>query len=309
MAIQDSRIEEQAQTKVEASEKFPISLTGMALFNVVSQLAAGRRRRISHSGSADLRPRDRGRYLAADRDWPRITTARRRFSAERFTARSIWTSSPAASTSTLPFACAREAINLDWKTRSIMVGIDKPIFNPREPSSLAQVGISPLTGAGNLWLWIPQARVEQDFAFNGSTGLRARTGVVETHEASPYNTSATSVTVAAARPGIEGRYEFYHKFDEDRRIEIATGFHASTTHAGGFSIPSRVLSFDWLFKPDKRVELTGVFFTGQNVANLGTGAINDGYAIYRRDAFAIAAPRRMVAVYSSYNSPPGLTSL
>ena len=57
------------------------------------------------------------------------------------------------------------SINLDWKTTKLMVGIDKPIFNPREPSSLAQVGISPLTGAGNLWLWMPQARVEQDFAF------------------------------------------------------------------------------------------------------------------------------------------------
>ncbi len=33
LAIQESRIEEQAQTKVEASQKFPIKITGMALFN------------------------------------------------------------------------------------------------------------------------------------------------------------------------------------------------------------------------------------------------------------------------------------
>src|SRR5207244_3405833 len=31
--IQGQRIDEQAQTKVEASQKFPIRLTGMALFN------------------------------------------------------------------------------------------------------------------------------------------------------------------------------------------------------------------------------------------------------------------------------------
>jgi hypothetical protein len=170
-----------------------------------------------------------------------------------------------------------------------MVGIDKPIFNPREPASLAQVGLSPLTGAGNLWLWLPQARVEQDFAFNASTGVRAVTGVVETHEAPPYNNPPAPVAVTSARPGIEGRYEFYHKFDDDRRIEIATGFHASTTHAGGFSTPSEVLSFDWLLKPDKRVELTGVFFTGRNVANLGTGAINEGYAVFNNGALAVTA--------------------
>jgi hypothetical protein len=33
------------------------------------------------------------------------------------------------------------SIELSWKTRSITAGLEKPIFNPREPSSLAQVGI------------------------------------------------------------------------------------------------------------------------------------------------------------------------
>ena len=32
-AVQESRVEEQAQTKVESSQRFPIRLTGMALFN------------------------------------------------------------------------------------------------------------------------------------------------------------------------------------------------------------------------------------------------------------------------------------
>ncbi len=182
------------------------------------------------------------------------------------------------------------SIDLDWKTTKLMVGIDKPIFNPRDPSSLAQVGISPLTGAGNLWLWMPQARVEQDFAFTNMTGLRARIGVVATHETTPYDQPATStIAVAPVRPGAEGRVEFYHQFDSDRRLEIAGGFHESTTHAGGFSIPSQVYSGDWFFNPFKPVEWTGFMFTGQNVSNLGTGAINEGYAVYGRRAFAITA--------------------
>jgi hypothetical protein len=182
------------------------------------------------------------------------------------------------------------SISLDWKTTKVMVGIDKPIFNPRDPSSLAQVGISPLTGAGNLWLWLPQARVEQDFAFTNLTGLRARAGIVQTHETPPYEQSSTSpVTVAASRPGAEGRVEFYHHFDADRRLEVAGGFHESTTHAGGFSIPSRVYSADWFFNPFKPVEWTGFMFTGENVSNLGAGAINQGYAVYRHYASAITA--------------------
>jgi hypothetical protein len=287
LAIQDSRIEEQSQTKVEASQKFPISLTGMVLFNTYLNSRQGGGNEYPTAAALTPSPEAAGATLrqtviGLEYHGPQTFlggTVHGSVYFDFFTGGVNFNSTLRLRTG---------SINLDWKTRNVMVGIDKAIFNPREPSSLAQVGVSPLTGAGNLWLWMPQARVEQDFAFNGSTGLRARMGVVETHETSPYNNNPYGpVAVSSGRPGIEGRYEFYHKFDEDRRIEIATGFHASTTHAGGFSIPSQVLSFDWLFKPDKRVDLTGVFFTGQNVANLGTGAINDGYAITRYSARAI----------------------
>lgn len=176
------------------------------------------------------------------------------------------------------------SMQIDWKTRSVMAGLEKPIFNPREPSSLAQVGISPLTGAGNLWLWLPQVRVEQDFSWGAASGLRARMGVVQTREVGPYPGSESAGNVEAARPGWEGRFEFFHNLDDQRRFEIAPGFHASTTHAGGFSVPSNLFSLDWFFNPWSRWEFTGVFYAGQNVAHLGTGAIRQGYAIYSRQA-------------------------
>ena len=34
-------------------------------------------------------------------------------------------------------------MQIDWKTRNVMVGLEKPIFNPREPSSLAHGRASP----------------------------------------------------------------------------------------------------------------------------------------------------------------------
>ena len=57
------------------------------------------------------------------------------------------------------------AINLDWTNTTLTVGQDKPIISPRDPDSYAQVGVSPLTGAGNLWLWQPQIRLEQRYSF------------------------------------------------------------------------------------------------------------------------------------------------
>src|SRR5207244_5289674 len=105
-------------------------------------------------------------------------------------------------------------VGIDWKTRSVATGLEKPIFNPREPSSLAQVGISPLTGAGNLWLWIPQVRFEQDLRFTSRSGVRAQIGAVQTREIGPYE---SNITPEAVRPGVEGRFNFHHTIDDVRR--------------------------------------------------------------------------------------------
>ena len=66
------------------------------------------------------------------------------------------------------------SVDFAWKDKTFTVAQDKPILAPREPDSLAQVGVSPLTGAGNLWLWSPQARLEQRFHFGETAGLRAQ---------------------------------------------------------------------------------------------------------------------------------------
>ena len=289
VTIQEHRLEEQAQTKVEASEKFPIRITGMALFNAYLNSRYGGGAEYPTAAAFSPSPQAAGAtvrqtIIGLDYHGPQTFlggTVHGALAMDFFTGGVTFNST---------FRLRTGSIELDWKTTKVMVGIDKPIFNPRDPSSLAQVGISPLTGAGNLWLWEPQARVQQDFAFTNSTGLRARVGVVETHETAPYDSSTvTPVAVTPNRPGAEGRVEFYHRLDDDRRFEAAGGFHVSTTHAGGFSIPSQVFSADWFFNPIKRVEWTGVFFTGQNVSNLGTGVINQGYALYRRSAIAITA--------------------
>jgi hypothetical protein len=181
------------------------------------------------------------------------------------------------------FRVRTATIQMDWKTRSIAAGLEKPIFNPREPSSLAQVGISPLTGAGNLWLWIPQVRFEQEVKFKPNTGFRAQIGAVQTRELGAYS---GSIPAESVRPGVEGRFNFFHRLDEDRRLEMAIGFHRSTTHAGGRSLPSELVSLDWFFNPWKRLEFNGVFYSGSNVAHLGSGT-RQGFGSYGNYLFGI----------------------
>src|SRR5262249_40096675 len=130
---------------------------------------------------------------------------------------------------------------------------------------------SPLTGAGNLWLWLPQARVAHNVSFTRMTGLRAELGLAQTREVGPYAGSTLNGTLEAARPGYQGRFEVYHNMDDTRRFEFASGFHASTTHFAGLSAQSRVFALDWFANPWKRLEFSGAFYDGENVAPLGAG--------------------------------------
>jgi hypothetical protein len=165
------------------------------------------------------------------------------------------------------FARLRTArVDVDWRKTSFMAGFEKPLISLRDPDSLAQVGVSPLTGAGNLWLWQPQVRVEQRFSVRENAGVRTQFSLYQTAEA---GTGLTTDTLAPSRPGYEGRVEFWGG-GESRRIEIAPGFHLSSTRALGVSIPSRIVSIDWLIRPLARLDLTGTFFSGENVAVLGS---------------------------------------
>ena len=161
------------------------------------------------------------------------------------------------------------SVDAAWKNTTLSFALDKPIIAPREPDSLAQVGVSPLTSAGNLWLWQPQVRLEQRFALGDSAGVRAQVGVYQTSEGGTGLATEYGDTLAKSRPGYEGRFEFWAQQGDNRRIEIAPGFHASTTRVLGQDAASRIFSIDWLIRPAARVDITGQFFQGQNTGVLG----------------------------------------
>ena len=124
-------------------------------------------------------------------------------------------------------------IAVDWKNQSLIVGQDKPIISPRDPSSLAQVAFSPLTSAGNPWLWQPQARFEQRFAWGDDMGLRAQAGVYETSEPAASAGPEYAATLSPARPALQGRFMFWKNLWNGARVEIAPGFHIQRIPCGG----------------------------------------------------------------------------
>jgi hypothetical protein len=196
-------------------------------------------------------------------------------------------------------------VELDWGSTSLLVGQDKPIISPREPNSLSHVGVSPLTNAGNPWLWQPQARVEQRFQIGAQTDVRAQVGIFQTVEGGGAQVPEPfASTVESSRPGFEARVAFHHGFGDGGHIEFAPAMHASTTHVAATSVPSRLYTLDWSLAPNDRFAFTGMYYRGYNTSPLGT----------IRQGFTVLGPRLAFAVHSqggwaqfSYVATPRLT--
>ncbi|MGH7646311.1 MAG: hypothetical protein ACREMR_12090, partial [Gemmatimonadales bacterium] len=65
---------------------------------------------------------------------------------------------PPAGGRTFPVTRLRRAVGtLSWPHAQLLIGQESPLVASREPRSLASIGFPDFAGAGNLWLWIPQA--------------------------------------------------------------------------------------------------------------------------------------------------------
>jgi hypothetical protein len=268
VAVQEHRIEELDQSKVGAEHRLPVELTGMFLFNgfMNGRYSGGNSNPVVASSVAG--PSTNG------------ATLEQSIIGFRFNGPEILGGAKTQGTLLLDlYAGTGTALNqlvrlrvatldLAWKNTTLTVGQDKPILAPRDPDSLAQVGVSPLTAAGNLWLWSPQIRVEQRFALGERSGFKARAGVYQTNEDWNQTPAVYAHSLPPARPGWEGRLEWWGESD-GRRFEIAPGFHASDSHVGGFSIPSRIFTVDWLLRPWQSVDFTGEYFQGENTGVIG----------------------------------------
>ena len=281
VAVAEHRIDDLAQSKVEASQRLPITLTGMVLFNAYAngKNSAGQQYPVTAARSPGMAGEG--------------ATLRQSLIGMKFQGPEIFGGGRLSGTIFLDLFANGDIPHLrtatmeaDWKTRNLMIGQDKPIIAPREPTSLARVGLSPLTGAGNLWFWDPQIRFEQQFALGESSGVRAQVGVFQTSEPTSSVPATLANTLSQQRPGLEGRVEVWHDFGAGRKIEIAPGFHTSRTHVAGTSVPSDLFSLDWMIRPFSKLEFTGAFFQGTNAAGLGG----------LRQGFTVFSPTRVVAI-------------
>ncbi len=280
--IAERRIDEQASTKVEAANKFPVTLTGMALFQTFYNTKGANG--LDLPTQAALTP---GRATGG------LSVRQSQIGLRFHGPQTLWGGKVSGSMimdffdgntegATPPFRVRTADFTIDWATRSFTAGLMKPLISPHEPSSFAYMGISPLTSSGNLWRWQPQMRFEQRAGI-----LKGQIAFMQTNEDS---TGAPAALInSRRRPGLEFRGAAGKTYSDGRAFEFGVSGHTSESRIGGQSLPSRIFAMDWLASPVSRVTLTGNFFHGENVHHLGA----------LRQSFRIAANGAINTVHST----------
>jgi len=282
--IAERRLAELDQTKVSSEHRLPLTFTGMLLFNTFwngkDAVGADNPTVLPPIGElASAGATFRQSVIGIKLDGPRLIGGGKVTGA-------AYMDFFGGGTGLNQTARLRVAtLDATWKNTTLALAFDKPILSPREPDSLAQVGVSPLTAAGNLWLWQPQARVEHRISLNENAGLRAQFGLYQTSEGGT-GLASEYPDLARARPGYQGRFEFW-KQSGSRRIEVAPAFHASSTRVLGQSVPSRIFAIDWLIRPASRVDFTGTLFHGENTGVIG--GLRQGVTVSHGNARAVQA--------------------
>ncbi len=98
-----------------------------------------------------------------------------------------------------------------------------------------------------------------------------------TNDPNAYMSTSSNGSIEDSNPAAEARVELWRRWSETGRLEIAGGFHFNENHVSRFSLPTNIYSLDWFFRPVAKVEFSGTYYHGRNVAVLG--ALRQGFEV------------------------------
>ena len=185
---------------------------------------------------------------------------------------------------TFPLLRIRRAwAQMAWNRVTLMAGQEAPPIVELNPSSLASLGLSALSGSGNLWLWIPQLRLTGDLT-EGPTRLSlegtvlAPTGYVAQ---GPFLTQPDRAE-QSKRPYLQSRVRL--RWGQGAAAgEVSVGGHLGWLATAGDSLLDSKAAAVLLQLPlGRKVEIRGEAYAGEGIAGLGGGGIGQNFGVNGR---------------------------
>ena len=283
--VLQSQVKTLDQTKVGTESRYPLRLTGMILFNsfvvdgavdnpILPLIALPRTSQWEHhSLGASLEQTQLGLDATGPRLWNARTSAD--VSVDFFNS-SYMIPPPTA----MNLRLRTIDVNLDWKSRQVSAGLQTPLITPLSPTSFATVGEPALAWAGNLWTWLPQAAFTQRKAVGDSSHADFAFGLLDPEAGDVTGEQAYGIMRRNLQPGYEGRIA-YQWGNQARPYEIGTsGYYTRQLYYGTATAENQALDFwagtaDWRVPIPRIAELSGEFYRGRGIGDLGGGAFKD----------------------------------
>jgi len=282
-----SEIKQHDQTKVETASKYPLRVTGLALFNAFSNAGvvddvelptfALQRGPGSSHGSAGATLRQT--LLALEATGPRLGSARSFADISIDFFGNVSTNAYGYSSPSGLVRLRQGQVGLAWDKTTAQVGFTGPLISPLSPTSFATVAQPALAGSGNLWTWVPQLRVEQRIPISDQRSLALEAGLIYPQSPGYAAIQLDSPVEASRRPGYEGRisYRAHDTGSGNRRPFVlgVGGYSANQFYSSATHIHSWAVTGDWQVPLGARLELAGEVYRGSALGGLGGGAYKD----------------------------------
>jgi hypothetical protein len=278
--IDDQRIAEQSQTKLESASKYRIRLSGIVLFNTYAnrgavdnqdfpELAMPQNAYLS-SGSfgASLRQSQ----IGLEGFGPTIAGARTSAQVQ-FDFAGGFPDAPNG----VSFGAMRlrtGTIRFDWENTSVIVGQDSFFLAPLSPTSIATLAIPAFAYSGNLWSWTPQLRVEHRFTVSDTSSLLLQGGILdglsgETPPSQYYRYPTWGEN--SGQPAYATRLAWTQTVNGQNIVAGVGGYYDRQNWGLGRSIDAWTGTADLTVPLGSRFEFTGQFYRGRATGGLGGG--------------------------------------
>jgi len=179
------KVDDQYQTKVESASKYRVRLSGIVLLNLFSNqgevdnvdLPTLAFPRLAGASGGSFGATLRQSEIGFEAFGPTVAGAKTRADLQLDMGGGFPAVPNGINSGLLRLRTA--TMRMDWSNSSVVVGQDAIFFSPNSPTSFASLAVPAFSGAGNLWGWIPQIRVEHRIGLGSQSSLLLQGGILD----------------------------------------------------------------------------------------------------------------------------------
>jgi len=278
------KVDDQYQTKVESASKYHLRVSGIVLMNLFSNqgvvdnidlpMLAYARPPGDSGGSfgATLRQSE----IGFETFGPTFAGAKTRADLQLDLAGGFPSVPNGINSGLMRLRTA--TMRMDWTNTSIVAGQDEVFFSPNSPTSFATLAIPALSGAGNLWAWVPQIRVEHKMALSDNSSLMFQGGILDPVTGEIPGEAPNSTYYRMAGPGEESRQPAYatrvawtHNVNGQPLRLGAAGYYSRQDYGFNQNVDGWAGMADVQVPFNRQFSLSGEFYRGRALGGLYGG--------------------------------------